>query len=272
MNDSRRNGLTLSGLVIMIGCVGLPPPPPGAGESTESSPSSGSLQASDIGTTDADTGALDDTTTIESDPDTGSTAPPPTAVSCAEILELDPSAATGRHEIVRARDGEVFEVYCEMDLDDGGWTLVARSEEGDQEPFGWGQPHGSLDEEGVPYSLDVAELGLSFGEILVATRTGFATPVANTYVLEVPPDFVEAYTDQAYEHPGARTVLGVCQPTPQQTLLRWVGHTNNVASYFFRDLEMDDAWGLHSDGFHMVYDDCSRGAELNGEQGALFVR
>jgi hypothetical protein len=207
------------------------------------------------------------------EPDTGSSGdPPPTAVSCAELLALDPLAETGRHEIVRARDGEVIEVYCNMQIDEGGWTLVARSDQGDEVPFGWGEPQGSLDDRGAAYSLDVEDVGLPFGEILVTRRMDFATPVFNAYVLEVPSDFVEGYTDAAYEHPGPRTVLGDCDPAPEQTMLRWVGHTNNVESYFFRDLSMDEVWGLRSDGFHMVYDDCSRGGDLEDEQGALFVR
>lgn len=56
-------------------------------------------------------------------------APP---VSCAELLALDPGAATGVHRIDPDHDGPIaaFEVFCDMATAGGGWTVVEKS------PFG----------------------------------------------------------------------------------------------------------------------------------------
>lgn len=55
-------------------------------------------------------------------------------LSCSELLELDPTAATGRHIIDPDGDGPVteFEVHCEMEREAGGWTLVLVSSDDGQ--------------------------------------------------------------------------------------------------------------------------------------------
>ena len=45
--------------------------------------------------------------------------------SCASILAADPSATSGTYAIDPDGAGG-FDVYCDMDLADGGWTLVAK--------------------------------------------------------------------------------------------------------------------------------------------------
>jgi len=50
-----------------------------------------------------------------------------TFAGCGELHELDPGAASGIHEVdPDGQGGEApFDVWCEMDKDEGGWTLVA---------------------------------------------------------------------------------------------------------------------------------------------------
>jgi hypothetical protein len=209
-----------------------------------------------------------------SEPETGSSGGPPLPMlgSCKEILEYAPDAPSGPYVIVRARDGAYFEVYCDMELDGGGWTLVGRSEDGAEVPFGWGVPQGVFGDDRAAYSLDVVALGLTFGEILIARRTGFATPVDNAYVVTVLPGFLGDYANDDYEHPGVRTVLGNCEPNPAVTMLRRVGYTANDRNFFLRDQPQNHPYGLFSNGFRMWYNDCSLGGDLNDEQGAVFVR
>lgn len=249
--------------------------------------SAGSTAAVDTGTTVA--GADETTTAVvgdessasgsttqppepPGDSSSGTTGEPPPAASCAEILAANPSAPTGTHTIVRARDGAPIEVHCEMTLDGGGWTLVARSAPGNEEMFGWGVATGALGNEGVAYSLDARDVGLPFTEILLAQREGFAMPVENAYVVEVPEGFLEGYAGMAYEQPGARTVLGSCEPPDGPEMLSWVGHTNDARRLFFRDAPDALPYGLQSNGLRTAYANCDQGGDLDQQQGAVFVR
>lgn len=264
------------------GCVGPPPPAPlhgsdeGSTSTSGGSPSTGvasSGEPSSEGTAAASTTSdgggttTGDATAFET---TGE--PVPTAHSCAEVHAMDPSASSGVYAIVLARDGITVDVHCEMDVHGGGWTLVARSAPRSEVPFGWGVEQGTLGDEDVPYSLGVANRGLPFTEILITRISGFAMPTENAYVVDVPAGFLEDYRDAAYECDGALTVLGDCAPVSGPAFLRWFGYTDSVDRYFFRDFASNDPWGLFPDGFRTFYDDCNQGGNLNGQQGALFVR
>ncbi|MDC0674191.1 fibrinogen-like YCDxxxxGGGW domain-containing protein [Nannocystis radixulma] len=52
--------------------------------------------------------------------------------ACREIREIDPLAETGLYKIVPDAPGlmPLIPVFCDMDLDGGGWTLVERSPRG----------------------------------------------------------------------------------------------------------------------------------------------
>lgn len=226
------------------------------GSGTASSGGSGSTGGSSSGSGDSTTGA-----------------PLPTARSCAEILEEDPKAQTGVHPIVSTSDETVFvEVWCDMEVDEGGWTLVARSENTGNGPFGWGVARGEMEDVTQPYSLDVMSLGMPFREVLVGERSGWAAVVENAYVIEVPEGFLEDYDDSTYMTDPARTVVGDCEPDGGPEILERIGHTASEQSYFFRDIMGFDVHGLQADELETYFDDCENGGNLDDEQGVLFVR
>lgn len=244
-------------------------------EGTGQASTSGSSTTLGIDGSSGSGGGSEASTTMPPEPGTGTSTtgePLPTAHTCKEILDQDPSATTGVYAVLHARDGVAVDVHCEMELDGGGWTLVARSAVDSQGRLGWGVARGTVGEVGSPYSLDALDLGLELTEILITRRMGFATPADTAYVITVPPGFLEDYRTKAYESDGARTVLGDCEPGSGPTMLRWVGYTENEESFFFRDFPENDPWGLFPGELRTAYDGCGQGADLNGRQGALFVR
>jgi len=237
----------------------------------------GSSSTTVVAASSESSGGLESTTTgTPPEPDTGSTtevAPPlPMARSCKEVLSLDSSAMTGVYEILDEGEGVAVEVHCDMQIDGGGWTLVARTAPGPEVPFGWSVQRGTLGDEDEPYSLGALQLGLPFNEVLVTRREGFAVPVENAYRIAVPSGFLEDYRDMAYESEGSATVIGDCAPGDGPSMLFWLGYTESDQRYFFRDFPGPDPWGLWSDGFRTYYDNCSQGGDLDEEQGAVFVR
>ena len=52
------------------------------------------------------------------------------AASCKELHEADPQAASGVYQIDPDGEGgeDPFEAYCEMEANDGGWTLVLKAD------------------------------------------------------------------------------------------------------------------------------------------------
>lgn len=241
------------------------------GESTKGSAegSSTTVVAEGSGSSDA-TGPTGGTTSESGDSTTG--APLPTARSCAEILEEDPKAETGVHSILSTSDDAVVEVWCEMEVDGGGWTLVARSGSGGSGAFGWGVARGELEDISQPYSLDAVSVGLPFTEVLVGERSGWAAVVEHAYVVTVPEGFLEDYTDSTHMTEPARTVVGDCEPSGGPEMLQRIGHTASEETYFFRDIVDYDVHGLQPDELVTYYDDCNRGGNLDDQQGVLFVR
>ena len=56
------------------------------------------------------------------------------ALSCQHIIEFDPAVASGAHVIDPDGAGgqDAFAVYCDMETDEGGWTLAARFSNADE--------------------------------------------------------------------------------------------------------------------------------------------
>jgi Fibrinogen beta and gamma chains, C-terminal globular domain len=226
------------------------------GETTDGSPSDGS--PSDGAAIDGDAGGL-------------------VAASCKALLAADRSTAGHSAMYTIDPDGPggnaPVAVYCEMSLDQGGWTLVGRSA-GSATPFGWTNDTGTPTDMTVPYSLDVTTLGLAFSQLLVADADGQSLePSTRAYRISVPIPFLSAYPNAAVATSGAATILGDCNPPGGPQMLRFAGATSRTDSFFLRDIkDITQNDGLLPTGFALTYDDCPRGGMLNGVAGLLFVR
>lgn len=230
----------------------------GRSESTSDSPTSTSTTTDDP-TTDSTTG--------------GSSSD---ASSCEELLLADATAPSGPYLIVDATNRPVS-VYCDMESSGGGWTLVARSVPGgsSEDGFGWGSSRGAISSPNEPYSLDVASVGIEFTELLVGNRGPGYGWAENVYRLDLPNDFL-SNTDNSVPVSNLSTVKGDCNPSGGPEMLRNAGFSGRDDVFWLRDeTDFRSQYGLEPDGFNLFYEftfACSRGAELSGDSGMIFVR
>jgi hypothetical protein len=197
--------------------------------------------------------------------------------SCSELLARDPRLLgnSGTRDIYPGGRGveAPVHVFCEMSVDDGGWTLIGRSSNLSH-AFGWTTNTGTLTDPGPAYSIDVVALGLAFREVMISTRDPFQyIPADHAYKLTVPDNFATAYLDAAFATTNVVTLVGGCVPEGGPRMLSYLGLTAGTDGFFFRDNPQDDFHtGLVSTAFDVLYSDCPAGGELNGRQGLIFVR
>jgi type II secretory pathway pseudopilin PulG len=85
-----------------------------------------------------------------------------------------------------------FEVYCEMDIDGGWWTLVWRSHvEWVPWSFGWLVAGWSLRDDSLPYSLWSASTELWFNEIMLTTYVWDNKEIDRAVTMWVVKDFIK---------------------------------------------------------------------------------
>lgn len=245
----------------------------GVTSTTEPDLSSGTgsgATVTDATTTGLTTGAADDSTTT-GDATTGEFTEPAT---CGQAKEQ--GTPTGITKLADPHQpGDSLVVWCEQDIADGGWMLVARSVKGGKATaFGWTHDLGDPDAFTAPYSLDAVGLGLPMSQILVGIHEGNNKPVKNAYALTVPADFLSNYADAPAKVTTVFTVLGECKPFGGPTMLQWAGYTDAKDRFRLRDLmdDQNDTFGLRVDGFQLNYPGCAFGADLDEYQGVMFVR
>ena len=196
--------------------------------------------------------------------------------SCKELLERDAArrGVDGVHEIDPDGPGGAppFQVFCDMTLDGGGWTLVGRSAPGPNPsppPFGWRFATGSVKDATRPYSFDVGAARLAFSEVLFADAERTLA-----YKFSVPSDFLTAHAAGLMPTNSVTRVLGDCVPSDgEPTMFRFAGATSLTDVFFLRDIDdLGQHRGLRAVGFDLAYDNCDQGGLLDGRQGMVLVR
>lgn len=193
---------------------------------------------------------------------------------CAALLAVAPGAPSGLWLIDPDGAGGAapFQVWCDMVIDSGGWTLVGRSESGGGGSMGWRQTNGSPAVDTAPYSMDVESSGLVFTQILFGNYTTGKTLGPNAYRHDVPANLLTAFGNSAFDTAAAPTViLGGCSPLAG-AMFRWIGRTNRTDTFFFRDNAGDSNFGLRNNQWGLNFTNCTQAGNLNGDQGMLFVR
>ena len=191
-------------------------------------------------------------------------------VSCNDMRQ-DTTIKTGAHKL-RDPSSNVFDAWCDMDLDTGGWTLIGRSVLlGSSTSFGWKKSTGSVGDDSKPYSLDVNARGLVFTQALIGGYSLGKTWFGSVYKAILPVSFLASYKNSA----GATTVSkigGLCADN-SPTMFTNMGYVDNNDVFFTRNNGSQGTYGLRAGGFSLYFTaDCPNAALLDGAQGMIFVR
>lgn len=238
---------------------------------------SSTSEALTSGTTDATTTTGDSSTTAT----TGTTGEASTGAvefpaTCAEAREGG-GVDSGVYTLaVPQQEGATVDVWCEQQVADGGWLLVARSRATDMPPpFGWGNAAGSILDDSAPYSLSLLAYKFPASELLIGSYVGGKKLDGQVFKLTAPPDFPFPYDMAAGPTSAPQHVLGACDPVGGPSMLRWIGYTTLPDRFRMRDKQANDVgdnYGLFATGFYLGGDNCSSAGKLDGSQGMIFVR
>jgi len=224
-------------------------------------------------TTGATTSTTSTTSTTDTTGSTGDGGPP---ASCAEARDRG-GVESGVVELaVPEQRGATTEVWCEQQVADGGWLLVARSAPDDMPPaFGWGNGAGDILDDSEPYSLGLLAYKFPASELLVSSYFEGKQLDGHAYKFTAPPDFPFPFDMSAGPTSAPQTVMGDCDPGGGPSMMRWMGYTKLSDRFRMRDKPETDAgdiYGLFASGFNLGGDNCSNAGKLDGSQGMIFVR
>jgi len=243
-----------------------------AASSTSEALTSGTTDATDATTTTGDTSTTT-TTATTGEASTGDGEPPATCAEARDRGGVDSGVYT---LAVPQQVGATTEVWCEQQVADGGWLLVARSVATDMPPaFGWGSVAGDILDDSAPYSLSLLAYKFPASELLIGSYSEGKQLGGHAFKVAAPPDFPFPYDMAAGQTSAPQHVLGDCDPGGGPSMLQWIGYTTLPDRFRMRDeqeSDVGDIYGLFATGFYLGGDNCSDAGKLDGSQGMIFAR
>lgn len=186
----------------------------------------------------------------------------PTAASCVEIR--DRGLTTGIHSVVVG--GVDTQVWCELDVEGGGWMLIGRSAADAQSTsFGWRTSTGTIANPASPYSLAVTDR--PFTELLLGNMAAAQELGDRVYRIGAPDDFWTA----CVAGPCSVTVAVARGACTNVVMFNRMGFNERNDQFWFRDAVEGIPYGLLPSSISTYFDDCL-GGEVDGQQGLLFIR
>lgn len=181
---------------------------------------------------------LNDTNYLDSDSDDLRVVIPNS--SCNRILEISGSKGNGIYTIM-PNGSTTIQVYCDMEMDGGGWTMVWRSATGSSWNFSWSTSTGNVLETNRAYSLSLVQNPISFSDILIARYVWKNTI---DLALKIPNDErlnFQSLTGSTYQTSRQDTLIttGI-----QSTELTW--NQNFAFTYFWNTTQTSRYWFQHS--------------------------
>ncbi len=247
---------------------------PATTESSEAAThaTTGETPTTDPVTSSAGTSGTTSETTTGDDSTTGGAAP----ATCAEARDLGGTDSKVYTLAVPDMPGATTDVWCEQQVDGGGWLLVGRSTPVDGAPaFGWGQGSGDVLDDSAPYSLGLLAYKFPASELLVGEYTRGKQLGPHAYALTTPPGFPVGFADVVGPTSDVHRVLGDCDLPGGPFMLKYIGLTEAGDRFRFRDLldaGDDDIYGLYPGGFTLNGDNCISSGRMDKAQGLVFVR
>jgi hypothetical protein len=250
--------------------------------------------AADGGVTDTGPGDVGpDVVIVDSGPDVGTCTCPGPGFHCTSNGECGGYFATCNemHTARKALPSGLYQfagpaglyfAYCDMDKDNGGWTLVGRSVASSVQPpsgFGWLKSAGDPSLDANPYSFDMTNYTGSPTDALVGLYTANKTWGTPVYKIALPPNFVTKFLTVTTPVTGSAIVPPACGATLASNL-RFAGFTSNAHGFFFNATgtapDAGDAGaglgGLGFGGFDLGAADSATSGGMHQQQGQIFVR
>jgi hypothetical protein len=192
------------------------------------------------------------------------------ACSCKSLLAMG-NVFTGTYTADADGPGPLapYQVYCDMDTDGGGWTLLGRSASGGtSSSFGWQSSTGSVGDDTQPYSLGIVPASVDVNEVLIGDYSSGKTWGLYIYKKPIPKDYFTTYAHSSIYTGAPTPVRG---GNPNFGMAGHIGHTYHTDLFHFRDIPEDSTYGLQPGGWSTAYGN-DYGGNLLGVQGMLMIR
>nr|MDD3720451.1 fibrinogen-like YCDxxxxGGGW domain-containing protein [Candidatus Gracilibacteria bacterium] len=180
--------------------------------------------------------------------------------SCKRLKEAGCSEGDGLY-VIDPTGNNPFQVYCDMSIDGGGWTLVGRSVKSGTGSFGFSSEVGTAQNDSLVYSLGKPDL--DFSEILFGDYVYGKTWGSQVFKK------IGQFTATTSSSMPTIEVKGTC--ITGFTKLKYAGYKNNNLNFFLSpNGTINTSIGLLAGGF--VTGNGCLGGNIDGKQGMIFIR